>query len=102
MCVCVWTRARVCVCVCVCDIVYNYQQKVCFFRWDLEDVDQLPKYMFVYLNSFKTVIIEIEEELSREGRLHYKHYLVESVCAFFTSPDSVFNLLYTAKKFNDI
>jgi len=49
-------------------------------------VDQLPKYMIVYLNSFKAVVIEIEEELIREGRIHHKHYLVRSVCALFTSP----------------
>ena len=76
-------------CVCVCHIAYSYQQKFCFFRWDLQDVDQLPEYMIVYLNSFITVIIEIEEELIREGRLHHKHYLVESVCALFTSSSGV-------------
>ena len=98
---CVDARAHVCVCVCVCDIVYNYQQKVCFFRWDLEDVDQLPKYMFVYLNSFKTVIIEIEEQLlGREGfttsitwwNQYVLFLLLLVVCPF---------LLYMAKKLND-
>ena len=81
MCVCAraFVRAR------ACDIAYNYQQKFCFFRWDFQDVDQLPEYMIVYLNSFMTFVIEIEEELMREGRLHHKHYLVESVCALFTS-----------------
>ena len=79
-----WNSKLVCECVCcVCDIVYNYQQKICFFRRDLQDVDQLPECMIFYLNSIMTVVIEIEEELILEGRLHHKHNLVKSVYALF-------------------
>jgi len=49
------------------------------FRWDISSMDGLPDYMKLIYISVLKVLEEVEEDMTKEGRLYTLKYYIKEV-----------------------